>query len=170
MANGMGPSELPARYLRRSQIAGLRDDLERVRAQMQTLGQDIGDSGSATWFGGEAEVNVLRDEMARLQRQEALLVMTLGLPIVEDSTIEAIRGMTRLDGVIRLGTTVVVEVDGDEERYKIVGAIEAKPAAGLISNESPVGRALLGRSVGDTVSVKTPHGGEMVYRIVRIEH
>ncbi len=170
MTNGMGPSELPARYLRRSQIAGLRDDLERVRAQMQELGQEIGESGSATWFGGEAEVNVLRDEMAKLQRQEAQLVMTLNLPVVEDSTIEAIRRMTKRDGVIRLGTTVVVEVDGDEERYRIVGAIEAKPTAGLISNESPVGSALLGRSVGDTVSVRTPIGGELVYRIVRIEN
>ena len=69
---------------------------------------------------------------------------------------------------VRLGTTVVVEIEGDEERYTIVGAIEAKPAAGLISNESPVGRALLGRKVGDEAVVQTPRG-QSVYRILRVE-
>ena len=69
---------------------------------------------------------------------------------------------------VRLGTTAVVEIEGDEERYTIVGAIEAKPAAGLISNESPVGRALLGRKVGDEAVVQTPRG-QSVYRILRVE-
>ena len=69
---------------------------------------------------------------------------------------------------VRLGSTVVVEIEGDEERYTIVGAIEAKPAAGLISNESPVGRALLGRKVGDEAVVQTPRG-QSVYRVLRIE-
>ncbi|HEU0114641.1 MAG TPA: transcription elongation factor GreA [Thermomicrobiales bacterium] len=69
---------------------------------------------------------------------------------------------------VRLGSTVVVEIDGDEERYTIVGAIEAKPAAGLISNESPVGRALLGKEPGANAVVQTPRG-QSVYRIVRIE-
>ena len=69
---------------------------------------------------------------------------------------------------VRLGSTVVVEIEGDEERYTIVGAIEAKPAAGLISNESPVGRALLGRKVGDEAVVQTPRG-QSVYRILRVE-
>ncbi|HEU5431137.1 MAG TPA: transcription elongation factor GreA [Thermomicrobiales bacterium] len=69
---------------------------------------------------------------------------------------------------VRLGSTVVVEIDGDEERYTIVGAIEAKPAAGLISNESPVGRALLGKRPGETALVQTPRG-QSIYRVVGIE-
>ncbi|HEX5499215.1 MAG TPA: transcription elongation factor GreA [Thermomicrobiales bacterium] len=69
---------------------------------------------------------------------------------------------------VRIGSAVVVEIDGDEERYTIVGAIEAKPSAGLISNESPVGRALLGKRPGDNAIVQTPRG-QSVYRVVRIE-
>jgi transcription elongation factor GreA len=69
---------------------------------------------------------------------------------------------------VRLGSTVVVAIDGDEERYTIVGAIEAKPSDGLISNESPVGRALLGKRPGENAVVQTPRG-QSVYRIVRIE-
>lgn len=74
----------------------------------------------------------------------------------------------RADGFVRLGTTVVVEVDGDEERYTIVGAIEAKPSQGLISNESPVGKALLGKRAGDIAHVQTPRG-QTAYSILRIE-
>ncbi|MDF3041782.1 MAG: transcription elongation factor greA [Thermomicrobiales bacterium] len=69
---------------------------------------------------------------------------------------------------VRIGSTVVVEVEGEEERYTIVGAIEAKPAQGLISNESPVGRALLGLRPGDDAVAEAPHG-VMRLRVVRIE-
>ncbi len=59
---------------------------------------------------------------------------------------------------VGVGSTVVVEIDGEEERYTIVGAIEAKASAGLISNESPVGKALLGKRPGDVATVATPRG------------
>lgn len=59
---------------------------------------------------------------------------------------------------VSVGSTVVVEIDGEEERYTIVGAIEAKASAGLISNESPVGKALLGKRPGEVATVATPHG------------
>lgn len=71
-------------------------------------------------------------------------------------------------GEVRIGSTVVVEIEGDEERYTIVGAIEAKPALGLISNESPVGKALLGKRVGQDAHVTTPRG-QSKYRILGIE-
>ncbi len=71
-------------------------------------------------------------------------------------------------GYVRVGATVVVDYDGDEETYKIVGAIEAKPSAGLISNESPMGQALLGKRPGQEVSFSTPAGRSMI-KIKRIE-
>ena len=69
---------------------------------------------------------------------------------------------------IGLGTTVVVEVDGEEERYTIVGAIEAQPSLGRISSESPVGKALLGKRPGQTANVATPRG-QTSYTVKRIE-
>lgn len=165
----MGSAELPPEYIRRSETGALREHLDQVRQQIQDIGAEIGETGSTSMFSGESEVNVLRDEMTRLQRQEAQLLRMLGLPVVEDSTIEEIREMTRRDGVIRLGSTVVVEVDGDEDRYRIVGAVEAKPTAGLISIDSPVGKELLGKRAGDEVPVRAPQGDRIVYRIVRVE-
>jgi transcription elongation factor GreA len=73
------------------------------------------------------------------------------------------------DGTVRLGSTVVVEIEGDEERYTIVGALEAKPADGLISNDSPVGKALLGKEIGQTAVVASPRGSSE-YKILGIEN
>jgi transcription elongation factor GreA len=71
-------------------------------------------------------------------------------------------------GVVRLGSTVTVEIDGVEETYTITGQVEAKPREGKISNESPVGRALLGHRTGQTVDIQTP-GMTMSAKIVRVE-
>lgn len=76
--------------------------------------------------------------------------------------------VSRMDGVVRLGSTVTVEIDGVEETYTITGQVEAKPREGKISNESPVGRALLGHRTGQTVDIQTP-GMAMSAKIVRVE-
>jgi transcription elongation factor GreA len=71
---------------------------------------------------------------------------------------------------VTLGSSVTfVELpDGEEETYSIVGSAEADPFEGKISNDSPIARNLLGKKVGDKVSVQTP-GGEMSVRIVKIK-
>jgi len=70
---------------------------------------------------------------------------------------------------VSLGKTVsFIEIpDGDEETYTIVGSAEADPMEGLISNDSPIAKSLIGRSVGEQVKVITP-GGEMDVKIVSI--
>lgn len=66
------------------------------------------------------------------------------------------------------GCRVTVAEDGEEpETYHIVGALEADPAAGRISYESPLGRALMGRAVGDRVEVRTP-SGVLRFRVLEI--
>ena len=70
---------------------------------------------------------------------------------------------------VGLGSRVtVVEGDGAPETYHIVGSAEADPAKGLISNESPLGQALLGRKVGEQAVVKAP-GGVLTFEIVGIQ-
>ena len=76
--------------------------------------------------------------------------------------------IAREPGVVGLGSTVVVDFDGEDERYTIVGAIEARPAEGLISNESPIGRALIGKRAGDQAVVSTP-GGETSLSIKSVD-
>ncbi|MEK5039040.1 transcription elongation factor GreA [Sporosarcina sp. FSL K6-3457] len=71
---------------------------------------------------------------------------------------------------VRLGKTVTFKElpDGDEETYTIVGSAEANPIEGLISNDSPIAKGLIGRRKDDEVKIMTP-GGEMLVIIVEIK-
>lgn len=65
------------------------------------------------------------------------------------------------EGRVQFGSTVTVRTNGGRSRkYVLVGSAEARPLDGRISNESPVGRALLNRRVGDVVEVTTPAGAQ----------
>ena len=72
--------------------------------------------------------------------------------------------------MVNVGSTVVVQEQGSSEKvtYLIVGSTEANPLEGKISNESPVGEALLGHGKGDVVEVTTP-GGQIEYTILSIK-
>jgi len=71
--------------------------------------------------------------------------------------------------VVSLGSRVTIQEDQDElEVYQMVGATEADPRNRRISNESPIGKALLGHKVGDMVHVETP-AGETRFKIIKIE-
>lgn len=74
------------------------------------------------------------------------------------------------EGELTLGRTVVFKElpDGIEEEYKIVGAAEADPFSGKISNESPIAQGLIGKKEGDKVTVDTP-GGEMSVEILSVQ-
>ncbi|MEJ2510235.1 MAG: transcription elongation factor GreA [Anaerolineales bacterium] len=73
------------------------------------------------------------------------------------------------NGVIDVGSHITIQEGSyPEERYHMVGAREANPMEGRISNESPIGKALLGRKAGDTVTVETP-GGAMELKILSVE-
>lgn len=70
--------------------------------------------------------------------------------------------------VVELGSRVRVETDGEEQVVTLVSAAEARAAEGRISSVSPVGAALMGRRVGDAVTIRTP-GGEVRYAVLAIE-
>jgi transcription elongation factor GreA len=75
------------------------------------------------------------------------------------STAKVIEEPTTKADYVRMGSHIkVVDADADEETYYLVGSHEADPRHGLISNESPIGRALIGKRVGDEVTVVAPAG------------
>ena len=69
---------------------------------------------------------------------------------------------------INLGATIAIEIDGQKDEFTLVGSLEANPAMGMISDESPVGKALLGHSVGDAVIVSSPI--KTTYKIKKIKY
>ena len=70
--------------------------------------------------------------------------------------------------IVDLGATVLVETDGQADEFTLVGSLEANPSIGKISNESPVGSALLGRKVGDAVVVSSPI--QTTYKIKKVKY
>ena len=92
----------------------------------------------------------------RIQEIEAVLRMAV---IVEKTNSD----------VVTVSSSVTVQEEGFEpETYDLVGAKEADPRNGKISNESPIGKALMDHKVGDTVEAETP-GGKIKFKILKIE-
>ena len=85
------------------------------------------------------------------------------------SGVKIIEETNNTSGVVDVGSWVTIkEGKSPEEKYHVVGAKEANPREGRISNESPIGSAVMGHKVGDNVVVVTP-GGEMKIKIVKVE-
>src|SRR5689334_6434737 len=100
-----------------------------------------------------------KDEQAQVEgRIAALQHFRRNATLIEPST----------SGVVQLGSRVTVEQDGDHDTYTILGPLEAQPAEGRMSNESPLGRALLNHKAGDSLQVHAPAGIRTV-RILSIQ-
>jgi len=69
---------------------------------------------------------------------------------------------------VDLGAKVLVDINGRDNEFTIVGTLEADPNLGMISNESPVGKVLIGKKVGDRIALASP--AKMVYRIKKISY
>lgn len=109
-----------------------------------------------------SEYDAAKDEQAFVEsRISQLENMIRNAVIIEDSNEDP--------NVVTIGKSVkFIELpDGEEETYTIVGSAESDPFEGKISNDSPMAKSLLGKSIGDEVVVQTP-GGEMNVKIIEI--
>lgn len=110
-----------------------------------------------------AEYTAARDELSfidgRIDELEELLKQAI---IIKE---RAGRGGKK---IIELGATVVLHLDGKKEEYTVVGEWEADPIEKKISHQSPLGKALIGKSVGDKAEVAAP-AGKILYKIVDIK-
>lgn len=147
-----------------------REGLERLKAELEELKtvkrpqitEAVAEARSHGDLRENAAYDVARnDQMMNEKRIADLEALVRSAHVMDES------GPARTD-LVGLGSTVIVDFDGDEEKYTIVGAIEAKPAKGLISNESPIGKALLGKRPGQTAQFTTP-GGVQTLKVLRIE-
>ena len=147
-------------YISRDGLEKLRVELEEMVARRRPeVAQRIHDAKEHGDLSENAEYEDAKNEQAfvegRIQTLEAL---------IKNATI--IDEHHSIDHV-QIGSTVTVTSPDGEDRFTIVGSTEARPTEGRISNESPVGRALLGRKKGEVVSVRIP-AGDISYTIVAI--
>jgi len=143
------------------------DGRQRARTQLDLLRTvkraEVAQYLQEVWEDGDVIDNAAYDDAKEAQIRLEGRILELEQMLTTAKTIH--KGSTQ---EISLGSVVQVRTaDAPEYQYTLVGAYEANPSAGLISNESPVGKALLGRTVGEVVSVSTP-GGVKAYTILRI--
>ena len=115
---------------------------------------------------GDLSENSEYDEAKNEQAKIEARIVEIEAMLKNAEVISDIKGSTK-KVVVGVNVKVFDEEFGEEETYKIVGSTEANPMEQKISDESPVGKALLGKKVGDEVIVEAP-GGEMKLKILKI--
>ena len=110
-----------------------------------------------------SEYDEAKNDQAQLEDRIKLVEYQIKTAVIIDES-------SREKGVVSLGSKVLLKdmEDGEEEEYYLVGTTEADPFENKISNESPVGAAILGKKAGDVVKVNTP-AGELAYQLVTVE-
>ncbi|HEX7037836.1 MAG TPA: transcription elongation factor GreA [Pseudomonadales bacterium] len=144
----------------------LREELNRRKYELRPqITQAIAEAREHGDLKENAEYHAAREQQSfnegRIQEIESKLA---------DAQVIDVTKITPTGKVIFGVTVTLIDTENDTElRYKIVGEDEADLKAGKLSVMSPIARALIGKSEGDTVTVKTPKG-EVEYEIERVEH
>jgi transcription elongation factor GreA len=137
----------------------IKDELADIKSrQLPQAIEDVKRTAEFGDFSENAEYQEAKGRMRRLHNR----VMKLEEQIKRSVLIEKSQVQT-----VQLGSTVVVEVEKNKKTFEIVGQHEANPVHGRISNVSPLGSALMNKTVGDAVTVKTLQG-DVIYTISKI--
>ena len=156
---------MPTKFLTKEGFQKLQEELDHLRTVKR---QEVAARLHEAMEGGElienAEYEAAKNEQAFVEGriQELEMLLATARLIEEDEK-------NHQNGVVSVGSTVTIQEQGyDAETYAIVGAAEANPRDGKISNESPIGSALINHKVGDVVEAETP-GGKIKFKILKLE-
>jgi transcription elongation factor GreA len=136
----------------------LSTELAELKARRGEIADKIADARDFGDLSENAEYDAAREEQGLLETRIAEIEEII-------NNAEIIKATKR--SAIGLGSKVDLKSGKNIFSYTIVGPVEADPMEGRISNESPIGVALFGKKVGDTVSIKTPKG-EVSYTVTEI--
>jgi transcription elongation factor GreA len=137
----------------------MKDELKGLVGQRVHVADRIKQARELGDLSENAEYQTAREEQDRLETRISELEHVL-------QNSEIIK-KPKKDGQVRLGSTVSLRNSGKPLQFQVVGTMEADPAQGKISDESPIGKVLMGRKVGDKAELKTP-AGTHTYKIVEI--
>lgn len=137
----------------------LEEELNELKARRSEIAQKIADARDYGDLSENAEYSAARDEQGQVESRISEIEEIL-------QNADLITGSAKPTKVV-LGVAVDLEADKKKVTYTVVGSVEADPLEGRISNESPIGQALMGKKVGESVSIQT-RAGEVTYKIVAI--
>lgn len=136
----------------------LEDELEELKSRRGAIADKIAEARDFGDLSENAEYDSAREEQGLVESRIAE---------IEDILLNAelIKGGSKTK--VSLGSKVELKTGKKTVVYTVVGPVEADPLEGKISNESPIGLALMGKKVGDKATIKTPKG-DIEYEIVKI--
>lgn len=140
-----------------------RKELEIELTELKSRRGEIADKIAEARDYGDLSENAEYDSA----REEQGLVETR-IAEIEDILMNAEDIKATKSSSIHLGTTVELKTGSKKVTYTVVGSVEANPGEGKISDESPIGAALMGKKVGDSATVSTPKG-DVTYTIASIQ-
>ncbi|MDR0500774.1 MAG: transcription elongation factor GreA [Coriobacteriales bacterium] len=140
----------------------LEEELEILETERRAeVGERIRVAREFGDISENSEYDDAKNEQAWLESRIAEITQILANAVIAE--------LPKRSNRVNVGNTVVVaDASGKERSFTIVGAAEAEASAGRISNESPVGAALLGKQKGDTVTAEGPTGKKLEFTILRI--
>jgi len=137
-------------------------ELERELDELKSRRGEIADKIAAARDFGDLSENAEYDAAREAQGLLETRITEIETILQNASIIQAGNSST-----VVLGSTVELEANGKTVVYTVVGPVEADPLEGKVSNESPIGQALMGKAVGDMVTISTPKG-ELAYTVVAL--
>jgi transcription elongation factor GreA len=148
-------------YLSREGLEGLKTELdEMTNVRRVEVAARIHDAKEHGDLSENAEYEDAKNEQAFVEgRIQTLQALIKNATLIDEH---------HSNDHVQIGSTVTVDGEDGVETFTIVGSTEARPSNGRISNESPVGRALLGRKKGDKVVVHVP-AGDVTFAITNIQ-
>lgn len=147
-------------YITAEKQAALKEELNQLKSvKILAIAKRIDEARQMGDLSENAEYHAAREEMSWTQSR----VKEIEFILNNAEIITEAGGST-----VQIGSSITVKVNGKERNYTIVGAQEADPLEGRISNESPIGMAFLGKKKGDTVEVETPAGVQK-YKITSLK-
>jgi transcription elongation factor GreA len=148
-------------FLTKKKLVELEGELQTLKTEgRRAVSEDLRTAKELGDLSENAEYIEARERQQRIEKKIAELEQIVRNVVV-------IGQNPRKKDVVGVGSTVEVIHDGEKIAFFIVGSNEANPEEGLISNESPLGQALLGHKAGDVVDFKTPRG-KSEYEIKKI--
>jgi transcription elongation factor GreA len=136
----------------------LEAELEELKGRRGDIADKIAEARDFGDLSENAEYDSAREEQGLVESRIAE---------IEDILLNAELIKSGKSSKVTLGSKVELKTGAKTVTYSVVGPVEADPLEGKISNESPIGEALMGKKVGDTITITTPKG-EISYEIVSI--
>lgn len=136
----------------------LEQELEELKSRRGEIADKIAAARDFGDLSENAEYDAAREAQGLLETRITEIEI-----ILQNASIIQVGGSS----TVVLGSTVELEANGKTVVYTVVGPVEADPLEGKVSNESPIGQALMGKAVGDTVTINTPKG-ELAYTVVAL--